>query len=87
MTKEYIYDRMTAQYATPDPLIPCEFEEGKPCMELYGRVCDARERIADRTGLDFEDRDLMDIVESLESIAKICALKMFEYGVKFGIPA
>ena len=61
-----------------------EFEEGSPCMELYGRTCDARMRIAERTGLDFEDRDLLEIVECMEEIAKICGLKMYEYGIKFG---
>lgn len=53
-------------------------------MELYGRTCDARMRIAARTGLDFEDRDLLEIVECMEEIAKICGLKMYEYGVKYG---
>lgn len=84
MTKEEIYERMITEYVVPDPEIPCEFEDGKPCSELYGKVYDARERISERTGIDFEDRDLMEIVESLEEIAKICSLKMFDYGVKYG---
>ena len=84
MTKEEIYDYMTVGFVVPGAVIPYEFEDGKPCMELYGRVCDARERICERTGIDFEDRDLLEMVECMEEIAKICALKMYDYGVKFG---
>ena len=83
MTKEQIYERMTVQFTEPDPEIPCEFDEGKPCEELYGRVCDARLRLSERTGIGFEDRDVLEIIESLEEIGKICALKMFDYGVRY----
>ena len=83
MTKEEIYSQMRGQYTVPTP-IPCEFEEGKPCWTLYSRVCDARERISRRTGIGFEDRDMMEIVEGLEEIGRLCALKMYEYGAKFG---
>lgn len=84
MTKEEIYDHMTSHYIYQHPYIECEFDDGKPCMELYSRVCDARVRIAERTGIDFEDRDLLEIVECMEEIAKICGLKMFDYGRRFG---
>lgn len=84
MTKEEIYSYMTASFVEPNPDIPFEFEEGSPCMELYGRVCDARVRIAERTGLEFEDRDMLEIIECMEEISKICGLKMYEYGAKFG---
>lgn len=83
MTKEQIYERMTVHFIDPDPEIPCEFDEGKPCEALYGRVCDARLRLAERTGIGFEDRDVLEIIESLEEIGKICALKMFDYGVRY----
>lgn len=84
MTKEQIYERMTVQFTTPDPIIPCEFDDGKPCAKLYDKVCAARERIAERTGLDFEDHDLLAIVEEMEEMAKLLALKMYEYGARFG---
>ena len=84
MTKEQIYERMTVQFTDPDPEIPCEFDEGKPCEELYGRVCDARLRLSERTGIGFEDRDVLEIIESLEEIGKICALKMYDYGARYG---
>lgn len=83
MTKEQIYERMTVQLVRPDPEIPCEFDEGKPCDKLYGRVTDARLRLCERTDLDFEDRDLLDIIEGLEEIGKLCALKMFDYGTRY----
>lgn len=84
MTKEGIYERMTIHFVHPDPEIPYEFDEGKPCEELYGKVCDARLRLAERTGIDFEDRDVLEIVECMEKIAEICALKMYDYGVQYG---
>lgn len=84
MTKEQIYEHMTVQLVRPDPEIPCEFDEGKPCEELYGRVCDARLRLSERTGIGFEDRDVLEIIESLEEIGKICALKMYDYGARYG---
>lgn len=61
MTKEQIYERMTVQLVEPDPEIPCEFDDGKPCEVLYGRVCDARLRLSERTGIGFEDRDVLEI--------------------------
>lgn len=84
MTKEQIYERMTVQFIAPDPEIPCEFDEGKSCDLLYQKVCEAREHIAERTGLDFEDRDLLAMVEGLEEIGKILALKMYDYGAASG---
>ena len=84
MTKEQIYERMTVEFVTPDPEIPCEFDDGQPCDLLYGKVCDARMRISERTGIDFEDRDLLAMVEGMEEIGKVLALKMYEYGVRFG---
>lgn len=83
MTKAEIYERMTVQFVQPDPEVPCEFDDGKPCSELYGKVCDARLRLSERTGISFEDRDVMEIIESLEKIGEICALKMFDYGAGY----
>lgn len=84
MTKEQIYECMTVEFVDPDPEIPCEFDEGRPCGALYGKVCDARLRLAERTGIDFEDRDLMDVIENLEEIGKLCALRMYDYGAQYG---
>lgn len=76
MTKEEIYDQMSGvRYNVEN-----EFVDGTQCSMLYQKVCDARLRLSERTGIDFEDRDLLEIIESLEQIGKICALKMFDYG-------
>lgn len=76
MTKEEIYDQMTGvRYSVEN-----EFADGTQCSMLYQKVCDARLRLSERTGIDFEDRDLLEMIESLEEIGKICALKMFDYG-------
>lgn len=83
MTKEEIYECMTVQFVEPNPEIPCEFDDGKPCEALYGRVCDARLRLSERTGIDYEDYDLEEIVRALEEIAKLCSLKMYDYGVQY----
>ena len=83
MTKEQIYERMTIQLVRPDPEIPCEFDEGRPCDELYEKVTAARLRLCERAGIDFEDRDLLDIIEGLEEIGKFCALKMFDYSRRY----
>lgn len=76
VTKQEIYDQVIgARYNVEN-----EFADGKRCSQLYGKVTCARLRLSERTGIDFEDRDVMDIIESLEEIGKICALKMFDYG-------
>lgn len=84
MTKEEIYERMTVQFIEPHPEIEFEFEDGKPCWELYGKACDARLRLAERTGISFEDRDLLEIIEGIETIGKLCAQKMYDYGARYG---
>lgn len=82
MTKEEIYACMTTQHVHPNPGIECEFDDGKPCSELYGKVYDARLRLAERTSIGFEDQDLLEIIESMEKIARLFALKMYDYGVQ-----
>ncbi len=62
--------------------IPSEFDERKPCDILYSNMTDARLRLCERTGIDFEDHDLLEIIESLERIGKLCALRMYDYGTK-----
>ena len=52
--------------------------------QIYERMTVQFVTPAERTGIDFEDRDLLAMVEGLEEIGKVLALKMFEYGVRFG---
>ena len=58
---------------------PNEFTDGAPCDILYGKVYDARERLSQRTGIDFEDRDVLEIIECLEEIGRRCAFRMVKY--------
>lgn len=80
MTRLDIYRNMTGQ------LVPVEdeFAEGKPCSLLYRKVTEARERLCRRTGIDFEDVDILEIISDMEKIAEICALKMYQYALLWG---
>ena len=73
MTKQELYEQMIGVSGN-------EFADQKSCVELYEKVYKARIRLSKRTGIDFEDRDLLEIIEALEEIGKMCALKMFDYG-------
>ena len=93
--ENHITDRTNPFHLTPEELetlwlringhlvdqgdVPNEFADGAPCDLLYGMVCDARERLSERTGIDFEDRDVLAIIEALEEIGRRCAFSMVEY--------
>lgn len=85
---ELIYNLMTGLYnlqAVQFPesaIVEDEFQEGKPCELLYGRMYDARERLCERLGVE-EDEDIETIINSMEDIARILALKMYEYGTNW----
>ncbi|HJD40872.1 MAG TPA: hypothetical protein H9913_12715 [Candidatus Blautia stercoripullorum] len=58
-----------------------EYEEGKPCYELYAGMHDAYERICHRLGKpDTEDRDIEIIIDNLLTIGKNLSMKMYDYG-------
>lgn len=78
MTREEIYSQMTG---TGESYIGDEFQPGGACYDYYYNVYEARERLAERTGIDFEDEDIMAIVENMEKIVEICSYKMFDYGI------
>lgn len=78
MTREEIYAQMTG---TTEDCISDEFQPGGACYDYYAKVYAARERLAERTGIDFEDADIMEIIVNMEEIAKICSYKMYDYGV------
>lgn len=80
MTKRDIYRTITGQLVQ----IEDEFAEEKPCDLLYHKVTEARERLCKRTGINFEDADILEIISSMEKIAEICALKMYHYALLWG---
>ena len=61
--KQLIYELMTGLYDLEQvqfpesKLVENEYEDGKPCSELYSRVYDANVRLCERLGVE-EDTDV-----------------------------
>ena len=85
--KQLIYELMIGAYDLEkvefpeSKIVEDEFEEGKPCSELYGHVCDANKRICERLGVQ-EDKDVEIIINCMDDICRILAMKMYDYGMK-----
>ena len=85
MLKEQIFDKMNG-FLTEGLLSllePCaiedEFAEGKECCLLYEVIYRAERNLCERFGED-ENEDVETILNSMEKIARILAMKMYEYG-------
>jgi predicted site-specific integrase-resolvase len=48
---------------------------------LYQEVFDANRRLCERLGVD-EDKDIEHLINNMQDIAKILAMKMFDYGMR-----
>ncbi len=59
------------------------FAEGSYCMNSYGEMLAAYERLCNRLGVVDEDEDVEIIIDSLITIERKVSIKMFEYGMKF----
>lgn len=88
MQKEIIYQIMNGNME-PDLLslpgdftIVDEFSDGRECGKLYDRVYAAKLRLEEKLGSD-ENQDVEEIINCMNRISKILALKMFDYGTKF----
>lgn len=87
--KQLIYELMIGLYdlnqvrSQESKFIENEFAEGKKCDELYSQIFDAKCRICERLNVD-EDSDIEMIIESMNEIAHILSLKMYDYGAIFG---
>lgn len=85
MQKELIYDKMNGfltegMSSLPEgAAIEDEFAEGKECCLLYEGVYQAERNLCERLGED-EDEDVESILNGMERIAKVLAMKMYEYG-------
>ena len=83
--KQLIYELMTGLYDLEQvqfpesKLLENEYEDGKPCSELYGRVYDANVRLCERLGVE-EDTDVNIIIDSMNEITRILVMKMYDYG-------
>lgn len=61
-----------------------EFEEGKPCEKLYGKVYEANLRLCKRLGVEeLDDDDVEEIINNCLDIAKHLSMKMYDYGAYF----
>ena len=85
-TQEELWRKLMGLHADPQG-VPSEFEEGKECALLYDRIDAARHRLCQRLGMEFEDGDLVEILNCEEAICKQVACKMYEYGRKTQSPA
>lgn len=85
MQKEHIFEKMNG-FLAEGPLslpeqadIEDEFSEGKECCLLYEGVYQAERNLCERLGED-EDEDVEAILNGMERIARVLAMKMYEYG-------
>lgn len=69
------------------PWVKDAFTTGSECYKNYKRLRDAYERICLRLGLaeDAEEKDLIEMVDAMESIQEILCRKMFEYGETYAL--
>lgn len=85
MQKEQIFEKMNGFLAEGSHSLPeqadieDEFAEGKECCLLYEGVYQAERNLCERLGED-ENEDVETILNSMEKITRILAMKMYEYG-------
>lgn len=85
MQKELIYDKMNGfltegmSSLQGGAAIEDEFAEGKECCLLYEGIYQAERNLCERFGED-ENEDVETILNSMEKITRILAMKMYEYG-------
>lgn len=58
------------------------FEMGSKCSNIYDNIYNAKQRLYKRLGTNDEDVDI--IMLQYSQLAREIALKMFEYGYRFG---
>ncbi len=85
MLKEQIFEMMNGFLTEGLLLLPeqytieDEFAEGKECCILYEGIYQAERNLCERLGED-ENEDVETILNSMEKITRILAMKMYEYG-------
>ena len=91
MQKGQIFEKMNG-FLTEELLmlpkqhvIEDEFAEGKECCLLYEGIYQAERNLCERLGED-ENEDVETILNGMERITRILAMKMYEYG-KYGCTA
>ena len=85
MQKEQIFEKMNGFLTEELLLLPeqhiieDEFAEGKECCLLYEGIYQAERNLCERLGED-ENEDVEAILNGMERITRILAMKMYEYG-------
>ncbi|RKI38482.1 hypothetical protein D7V86_19575 [bacterium D16-51] len=85
MQKELIYEQMNGFleediFSIPKEItIENEFAEGTECSQMYERAYLAKQNLCRRLGQE-EDNDIEILISSMENIARLLSLKMYEYG-------
>ena len=85
MQKELIYEQMNGFLEEDSLSIPKgipiedEFADGKECSQLYETAYLAKQNLCRRLGKD-EDHDIETLVSSMENIARLLSMQMYEYG-------
>lgn len=83
---EQVYMTLQGQLMPEDMVSGVEniFENGGIGLKLYDEVLQAYQRICERLGVRDEDEDLEIIMRNMMEIEREVALRMYEYGVRFG---
>ncbi len=85
MLKELIYDKINGfladgiYFMLEGTFIEDEFAEGKECCVLYESVYQAKQNLCSRLEED-ENRDIETILDGMEKITRLMAMKMYDYG-------
>lgn len=87
MQKEIIYQVMNGYVDLRMVSLPKnwtvvdEFSDGRECGRLYERVYAAKKRLAEKTG-ESENADVEEIIGCMCRIARVLAMKMYDYGME-----
>ena len=65
------------------PWVEMIFHPGHPCYDAYEEMCCLRDQICKRLGSGQEDRELVEMTDSMMDYSKAITLEMFNYGRKF----
>ena len=83
---EWAYETMTCHlkedYRMPG--VEDAFAEDGYCMDRYGDMLDAYERLCERLGVVDEDEDIETMIRAFTDIQIYLCYRMYHYGAKFG---
>lgn len=82
---DLLWQRLNGQLADQGD-VPNLFTDGSPCDQFTGCVNRARMRLSQRTGISFEDHDLVEIVRGMQEISHHCAFQAANYLVQHHCP-